>query len=76
MRPTLPDLPLLHEGDSFLITLSEIGTKCVRILRIIKYPNNVNSHGEEWSFRDLDPETKRAVIQQVNKRCIGRMVLT
>jgi hypothetical protein len=76
VRPTLPDLPLLHDGDSFMITLSAVGEKCVKISRIVRYPNNVNSHGVEENFRDLDLETKRAVIQQVNRRCVGKTVMT
>lgn len=59
-----------------MITLLVVGEKCVRISRIVRYPNNVNSHGVEENFRDLDLETKRAVIQQVNRRCVGKMVMT
>lgn len=76
MRPNLPDLPLLHDGDSFMITLLAVGERCVKITRIVRYPNNVNSHGVEELFKDLDIETKRAVIQQVNRRCIGKTVMT
>lgn len=76
MRPTLPDLPLLYEDDSYIITLSEVGTKCVKILRIIRYPRNQNTQGVEENFKDLDYMTKRAVIDQINKRCVGRTVMT
>lgn len=75
MRPLLPDLPLIFEGDSFIITLAPSGTKCVRILRILRYPNNRNGEGIEESFRDLNPEEKAAVIQQINRRHTGKSVI-
>ena len=76
MRPQLPDLPLLYEDDSYIISLANVGTKCFRILRIIRYPRNQNTRGVEENFKDLDYMTKRAVIEQINKRCVGRTVIT
>jgi hypothetical protein len=76
MPPILPPLPLVHDGDSFVIYLKDVGTKCVRILQIHRFRNNQNVEGVEESFRDLDLDTKRAVIRQVNRKYGGRTVIT
>ncbi len=74
-RPVLPPLPLIHNDDSFIIDLEPVGVKCVRILRIIRYAHNQNTTGAEEHLSDLDPETRRAVIQQINRRHVGKTIL-
>lgn len=69
-------LPLLHDSDAFHLTLSHVSPGRVRLERVVRYPYNQNVEGVEESFRDLDPETKRAIIRQINRRYIGRTVLT
>lgn len=71
-----PNLPLLHNGDSFVLTLEPISLKIIHLTRIIRYPNNENGDGVEESFRDLDVETKRAIIQQINRRYVGKTIQT
>ncbi len=75
MPPLLPPLPLLHEGDSYVIYLKSVGEKCVRIVTIHRFANNQNVEGVEEDFRDLDLETKKAVIKQINRRHVGKTVL-
>jgi hypothetical protein len=76
-RPTtLRPLPLLYEGDSYLIYLKEVGTRCVKILTIHRFRHNQNTEGVEENFRDLDLDTKRAVVQQINRAHVGRTILT
>lgn len=69
-----PILPLVHDNDSFEISIEVLSPSRVRILTIIRHENNANNTGTLISFRDLSPDTKRAVIQQVNRRYIGRSV--
>lgn len=76
MRPQHPPLFLLHDGDSFLIDLADVGTLCVRILRLIRYPDNQNASGVEEKFTDLDHLTRKAVIQQINRKHKGKTVIT
>lgn len=75
-RSFLPPLALVHDGDSFTLYLNEVGTKCVKILQIHRFPHNQNVEGVEESFRDLDIETKRAIIRQINRKYVGRTILT
>lgn len=76
MRPTLPPLALLHEGDSFFLVLEAVGTKCVRICRITRYAGNQNASGSDESWSDLDLDTKRAIIRQINRRFEQKTILT
>ena len=73
---SLPDLPLLHDGDAFVITLEGVSPRCVRIVRIIRYPNNENGDGFDTSFHDLPPEAKHAVTRQINRRHVGKTIRT
>jgi hypothetical protein len=75
MRPTLTPLPLIFDGDSFIIDMEAVGLKCVRILRIIRYPHNQNTTGVEEHFHDLTPDAKRAIIRQINRRHVGKSVI-
>jgi hypothetical protein len=68
-------IPLITAGDSFLIEL-EVHERHVQILAVQRFHDNLNSEASSERFRDLDPETKRAVIAQVNRRHPTRMVRT
>lgn len=67
-------LPLLHEGDAYTITLEETSPRAVRIAKIVQYPRNENVSPILIAFADLSPDTKKAVIKQINLRFIGRVV--
>lgn len=69
----LDSLPLLHDGDAFVLEL-EIWPSHVQLLSILRYSHNQNVEASHERFRDLDPFTKRAVIQQINRRWKGKMV--
>lgn len=70
----LPDLPLLHDGDSFLIELETPGDRVIRIRRILVFPDNVNTTPSVMKFADLDSRARRAVIDQINLRHVGKTV--
>lgn len=72
----LPDLPLLIDGDSYLIEMESPGDHVVRIKRILVFPENVNTTPKSISFGDLDSRIRRAVIAQINRRHTGKMVHT
>lgn len=67
----LPPLPLLHEDDSFVLHLSD---EPLRLTRIVRYESNRNVDGTALSFSSLDDGTRRAIIQQVQRRYPGRTV--
>jgi hypothetical protein len=69
-------LPLLYNGDAFVLTLQPEGQHRVRLVSVVRYPDNVDGDGVHEQFRDLDPETKARVIQQINRRYQGKTVLT
>jgi hypothetical protein len=69
-------LPLLYNGDAFVLTLQPEGHHRVRLVSVVRYPDNVDGDGVHEQFRDLDPETKQRVIQQINRRYQGKTVLT
>lgn len=73
MNPWLP-IPLMWNGDSFIITCEPVSDYQVRITSIARYANNQNVDGEELDFLDLDEQSRRAVIRQVNRRHKGMMV--
>ena len=66
-------LPLLHDGDAYILTL-DVEDCHVLLSSILIYPGNTNTEPEHVLFRDLDTETKQAVIAQVNRRHKGKMV--
>jgi hypothetical protein len=66
INPWLP-IPLIHEGDSFIITCEPIDER-VRLAQIVRYKNNQNVEGEELSFFDLDELTRKAIIRVVRRR--------
>lgn len=66
-------IPLLHAGDSYYI-YCEDDPPCIRILYIERFPGNVNVEPTREQFGDLDFRTKRAVIEQVNRRYTGKVV--
>ena len=68
---TLPPLPLLHDPDSFVIYLDD---SPLRILSITRFSNNQNTQGEQVLFYSLDEETRRAVLQQINRRYPGKVI--
>lgn len=72
----LPDLPLLHDGDSFLIELESPGDRVIKIHRILIFPDNLNGQPKVEKFGDLDSRARRAVIDQINRRFPGKMVHT
>jgi hypothetical protein len=67
-------ISLLHEGDAYTITVKETSPRAVLVTRIIQYPRNENVNPVLISFSDLPPDTKKAVIKQINRRFVGRMV--
>ena len=73
MNPWLP-IPLMWNGDAYIITTEPVSDYQVRITSIARYANNQNVDGEELDFLDLDEHTRRAVIRQVNRRHKGMMV--
>jgi len=58
----------LYDGDSYIIYLTEVGTKYLRIAGIFKYPNNQNTEAVEVSFYDLDEFGRVAVIRQIRRK--------
>lgn len=71
---TSDTIPLLHNDDAFHVTVEVLSAALVRITKIVRYPHNRNVDGTLERFFDLDEETKRAVIKQVNRRYVGRTV--
>lgn len=69
-----PSIPLLHEGDSYLISVTEVSPLQVKLLGIVCHPANLNGDGVEYKFFDLPPETRAAVLKQIQRRYIGRTV--
>lgn len=76
MSNSCETLPLIFGGDSFLIELEILSPHSLLILSVQRYHDNLNSEASAERFRDLDPETKRAVIAQINRRYPRAMVRT
>ena len=71
---SLPNLPLLHDGDSFLLLLADEG-RSIRLTAIQRFENNINSEPMEVKFFSLDETTRHAVLQQIRRRYPGRTIL-
>lgn len=69
----LDSLPLLHDGDAFVLEL-EVWPRHVQLLSVLRYEHNQNVTATHEVFTDLDPYTKRAIIAQINRRYKGKMV--
>ena len=76
MSSSSDTLPLLHNGDAFVLTVERASERQVRLLSVVRYPDNLDSDGVHEQFRDLDPDTKAKVIQQINRRYPTKTVLT
>jgi len=72
-NPWFP-IPLIHEGDSYILTCVPVGDQ-VKLSQIIYYRNNQNVEGEEKTFYDLDEYTRRAVVRQVRRRHPGVTII-
>lgn len=72
MSDPLP-IPLLYNGDYLSIDVDDSGP-FVRILRILVYVNNENVEPQDVKFFDLPPQTRHAVVAQVQARYKGRTV--
>jgi hypothetical protein len=68
-NPWFP-IPLIHEGDSYILTCSPIGDQ-VKLAQIVCYRNNQNVEGEEKTFYELDEGTRYAVVRVVRRRHPG-----
>lgn len=69
----LPNLPLLYDGDSYLLTLEEHG-KELKLVSIQRFENNENCDPEGIRFFDLDDRGRHAVLAQIHRRYPGRNV--
>jgi len=76
VTPALPvRIPLLSNGDAYYIDVTESSRFNELVITAIDcFPNNLNVRPYRVSFMDLDQQTRRAVIEQVNRRFEGRMV--
>jgi hypothetical protein len=70
----LEQLPLLYDGDSYILDLQLVNEGNIRLLRIVRYDGNKNVVGVEEKFHDLDTLCKRAVINQIQRRHKGKSV--
>lgn len=70
----LPPLPLVISPDGYVLMLVRTGPRTVRLVSILRYPNNTNGNGELWKFLDLAPEQRRLVIAQIQRRYEGNSV--
>lgn len=70
---SLDSLPLLHDGDAFVLEL-EVWPTHVQLLSILRTANNDSVTSSHENFRDLDPYARRAVITQINRRYKTKMV--
>jgi len=75
MSTLYPPLPLIFNDDSFLIEVEDAGPKTLRVLRITRFAHNQNTTGTDEHFFDLEPEVRRAMIKQINRRHVGRTIL-
>lgn len=69
----LPNLPLLYDGDSYLIHLDEDHGH-IRLLFIERFANNENSEPDIIPFFYLDERGRHLVMQQIQRRYPGRSV--
>lgn len=69
----LADIPLYHDGDGYLIEVAG-GERVIKITRILVFPGNENSSPKVERFGDLDSRARSAIIQQINRRHVGKMV--
>ena len=67
MSDLLEQLPLLHDGDAYFLSLKP-ESAIVHLKKIIRYSNNQNTVGEEIRFYDLDALAKHAVLTQIRRR--------
>lgn len=69
-----PNIPLLFDGDAYLLTVEPVSPSLVCLTRVLRYDNNVNTDATCVRFFDLSPQCKQAIIQQINRRFRGKTV--
>lgn len=67
-------IPFIHEGDSYFIYCTELDPHTVRLDYLERFPGNSGVSPTKENFFDLDPQTRRAVIAQINRRYSGKVV--
>lgn len=70
----LPNLPLLHDEDGYIIQLEETSRGGMKLSAILKYENNANVDPLTVSFFHLDERTRHFILQQIQRRYPGRTV--
>lgn len=68
-----PCIPLIFDDDSWEIYVED-SASALRISRLLRFANNRNVAPVELKFLDASPETRRAIIQQIQRRYPGRVV--
>ncbi len=76
MEQLAKPVPLIHEGDSYLIYVAEESERTCKITLIEVFPSNLNVAPTQERFFDLTPQARREVIAQVLRRFPGRLVKT
>jgi hypothetical protein len=69
----LPDIPLLIDGDGYLVELNDDG-RDICIVRILLFPNNENAQPRLCEWRGLLRHIHDRVINAVNRKYRNRMV--
>lgn len=75
-QPLAKPVPLIYEGDSYLLYVTELSDRQVHLSRIEMFPSNLNVAPTQEKFFDLTPPCRREVIAQINRRFPGRTVRT
>ncbi len=70
-----PEIPLLHDGDSFLIDARPDGL-AIRLHAITMFGANQNTEPVSIRLFDLTRETRQVVLRQILHRYPGKVILT
>lgn len=60
-------LPLLHDGDAFILAL-DVQPNYLQVTSIHRTPNNSNVNSVLENYHDLDPDAQKAIVAQIRRR--------
>lgn len=69
----LPNLPLVHSGDGYILSLSERG-QVIYLTEIQRFYDLQNSDPETVPFFSLDEEARHVILQQMQRHYPGRTI--
>lgn len=70
----LHSIPLTFDGDGYVLDVEVLDSNRVKLLTILRYPNNQTTEPVHERIQDLPQTTRAEIVRQINRKLPGRRV--